>query len=418
MSAYLRLHDKLRMKYVKANPSTSFEGGASVEAVIDNMTMMGGSNLQQPPEVIAKANTPQMSGGAINDIFPYFQEELKQAKGENIDMKKTVDIPKKFMKMYEQSAQSETIQEMIRNVSHQSCKRFSGKYKVSNAYIKLEEIFSRFNIRYEDHVKHFDLCAAPGMFIVAMKEICERNKIKYTYDACSKKGGLEWMEGIENKFDFDILTDELSDKYVGKYNLVTSDVGFKYDPNILVEEQMFELQAAQLKHALLLLEKDGNCILKMFTCATNPSCGIVDEFSRHFKSSFICKPISSRILNDECYLVGLGFDTKIKPVIDTNSETLIKFETKRGEIRENIWNSIKEIAVLYDNQIKMLELYVTKPTFTGASTVGNIKVEVDYNIEDSSDEESSSEDFLEDLKLISEDSDSDSETSSESESED
>jgi 23S rRNA U2552 (ribose-2'-O)-methylase RlmE/FtsJ len=344
-----------------------------------------------------------LTGGADADVFPYFHEELKPAKGENIDMKKTSDIPKKFLKLYGRDAMKPSVQEIIRGVSHRSVNLFSKKYEVTNAYVKLMEIFRRFNINYTNEVKHFDLCAAPGLFIKAMESICEDKGWKYTYNACSLKGGLPWDPSITNKFDFDILKDTLEDKHIAQYNLVTSDVGVKYDPNILVEEQMFELQDAQLKHALLLLARGGNCILKMFTCSTNLSCAVVDTFSRHFKHSYICKPISSRILNDECYLVGLDFDEKGKGTVGTNSGALIKFEEKRAEIREKMWDHILEIARLYDNQTQMLDLYVTPP---------KVKLNGGIRITDSEDEgegESGIEEALAFLLQEIQESDSESE---------
>ena len=64
------------------------------------------------------------------------------------------------------------------------------------------------------------------------------------------------------------------------------------------------------------LKNGGNCVIKHYTFFEKYTLVYLMLFSKLFKECYIYKPFSSKSLNSEVYIVGLGFnDTNKNPAI-------------------------------------------------------------------------------------------------------
>ena len=250
-------------------------------------------------------------------------------------------------------------------LTHSLFKRQSDKVaekfdvKTTNAYWKMMEIWNHYNFSFNE-VRHFDIACAPGFFILAMKEICQRNKIKYSFNGFTLKEGLELDESLKespNIFYHDILEGDIDNKYYKKYNLVTGDIGIETNYDSIEELQLIELEKAQMETALKLVENGGSVVLKMFTYSQKETIRIVDEFAKHFDKSFIFKPLSSRVLNNESYLVGIHFDEYVTNGKGSNAEDIATFESKRQSIRIDYLEAETKLVKHTNKQIDIIRSF-------------------------------------------------------------
>ena len=222
----------------------------------------------------------------------------------------------------------------------------------TNAYFKLSEIFDHFKFSYSE-IRHFDIACAPGSFILAARDIAEKKQINYSFEAFTLQNGLELFDdfkGSENVFFHDILKPFPKPELYSKFNLVTGDIGIRVDYDSLEEDQLIELDRKQMELALKLVEERGNVVLKMFTYSRKETIEILDEFSRNFEESFIFKPLSSRVLNNESYLIGIGFGTFKLSKSGSNLGAAKVFEKNRQKFRLDVLESVMRIVKLRKKQ--------------------------------------------------------------------
>jgi hypothetical protein len=89
--------------------------------------------------------------------------------------------------------------------------------------------------------------------------------------------------------------------------------------------------------------KGGNIVLKMYSLITYHSVYILEMAANCFEKAYITKPYTSKILNMECYLVGLSRNNKpftpkqpLHKIFESpNFETIEKYEKSRDE--ERMW---------------------------------------------------------------------------------
>ena len=225
----------------------------------------------------------------------------------------------------------------------------------TNAYWKMSEIFNKFGIQYRN-IKHFDIACAPGNFIFAMQDYCSAKSIPYEFAGFTLKEGLELDSRLkDNKsiFYMNILTDTIPEKYKNNYNLVTGDIGTETSYAQLEELQLIELEDKQLSIALELISEGGTMILKMFTYSQKQSIRLADEFSKHFRDAYIFKPYSSRVLNNESYLVGIDYGSFGTGGKGTNAKKIEQFEFDRQLYRMRILLSAIEVIKLRDSQYRI-----------------------------------------------------------------
>jgi hypothetical protein len=67
----------------------------------------------------------------------------------------------------------------------------------------------------------------------------------------------------------------------------------------------------QITHGFSLLRKGGNMIIKLCAFFNSTTQVLISLCVRHFAKVFITKPITSKILNDESYLVCISFDLEL-----------------------------------------------------------------------------------------------------------
>lgn len=283
----------------------------------------------------------------------------------NGSYKNLLETCKEFQDIVEKDDFMKNHWNQIVMLTHSLFKRQSEKVaekldtKTTNAYWKMTEIWNHYKFSFNE-VRHFDIACAPGFFILAIQEICQKNNIKYSFNGFTLQEGLELDDSLKespNIFYHNILKGDINSKYYKKYNLVTGDIGIETNYESIEELQLIELEKAQMEIALKLVENGGSIILKMFTYSQKETIRIVDEFSKHFDKSFIFKPLSSRVLNNESYLVGIHFDEYSTNGKGSNAEDIEVFESKRQSIRIEYLEAATKIVKLKNKQFDIIRSF-------------------------------------------------------------
>ena len=178
----------------------------------------------------------------------------------------------------------------------------------------------------ERELKHFDIASAPGMFLVACDDWCRKNNIKYNWHACSisKDNSPSALGDFYDIYKNNIsrynscdITDSITvnrilENHLGKYNLVTGDVGVAVDmlSNELKELSHLDVDYSQMILAIHLCAPNGITYLKTFTYTTWGMIYSVCVMRQYFDKVVIVKPYSSRNINFESYIIGIGRNSK------------------------------------------------------------------------------------------------------------
>ena len=270
-------------------------------------------------------------------------------------------------------------------LTHSTFKRKTEKTneKTTNAYWKMTEIWNHFKFSFSE-IRHFDIACAPGFFIFAVRRIAQKNNIKYSFNGFTLKPkslsdessegnssgndenvseeseneeGLELDEELKNNpniFYHDILEGDIDSKYFRKFNLVTGDIGIKCNYEEIEELQLIELERRQMETALKLVENGGCVVLKMFTYSQKETIRLVDHFAKFFDVSYIYKPFSSRVLNNESYLIGIHFDEFYATEgVGSNAEQIKYFEEQRQKYRKDLLNAATLLTKLKKAQYEV-----------------------------------------------------------------
>lgn len=404
-------------------------GGQDMSKMIENI-MTGGNNNETTEKYHVKFNidpeverNKTMKGGyqmnsnigEFSQMFydTYLSCELENARSKSIDVAKNAETIQEFDKIINKFS---TFYTENWNFFIATTYRTFNKLKDSEdncvyapAYWKFKELSQRFNILNFQEVKHFDMCSAPGYYVLGIQELCKEKNLKYTYNTCSKDtAGLPYDPKVTNRMVFDVLTDKFTEEHLHKYNFVTADIGTQFDnkpsqETIFIDyfEKIFELTYD-------LAAEGGNVVIKIFTISTDRMMKLVDDFTKHFKRSYIVKPTSSKPFNVETFIIGQGFTLKEIPgKVDTNSKKVIDFESKRSEARINLLRAVTFIAKLKTTQLKIIE-------DNGNKIVGGLEEEEQMESEVESEIESENDTINIYREFVSETSDSNSESEVES----
>ena len=122
--------------------------------------------------------------------------------------------------------------------------------------------------------------------------------------------------------DFNVVV-SLANAVKSRFNgigatLYTSDVGIEVKDYNKQEEITAVLNYGQIISGILSLAPGGNLVTKQYTFVTPFSRSVIALVSYFFDKTFIVKPFTSRPLNSEVYLVGIGFqgiDTKTSDIL-------------------------------------------------------------------------------------------------------
>lgn len=196
-----------------------------------------------------------------------------------------------------------------------------GKQKATNAFMKMYEFMEIFHPKFKSL---FDIASSPGMFVIAAAhKLLASSGDTLEWDACSYIPPKESMylqddyslfkSNKDHFYNVNVLEDndclQLLNK-VGKYDLVTGDIGSVHGYNDLQEDVHRTLQYRQAYLALNLVNQGGNIFLKMYTCINNSTIYVINVLRSHFENLYLWKPYTSRILNNEIYIVGINKNEK------------------------------------------------------------------------------------------------------------
>lgn len=257
------------------------------------------------------------------------------------------------------------------------------KYKmqiVTNATLKIYELITQLRLINSNKITAFCNAELPGNFIIGinhyMKTMYKNAIFRWVASSyLSEKGTLGDSYGIfeynrnnwlmDRQMNGDITDKdniiELSKRVLSHYpkgvDIYTSDAGFDVSNNYNEqEEQTLLLNYGQILTGLLTLSVGGSLITKQFTYFTPFNKSLIILLSSLFDILYVTKPVTSRPLNSEVYIVGIGFrgiseeltTYLINKMTDINPDIpLILYNPN-----DDLFNSAKEI---YDQQTEYIK---------------------------------------------------------------
>lgn len=209
---------------------------------------------------------------------------------------------------------------------------------INRAYYKLVEIFRTCIVT--SATKSFHLCEAPGGFVQAVYTEM-KNSIKQVYCASMigkdfpyfnaevKRLGAEVLEFKNN----DIIDDEVKAYYykeVGQHScdLITADGAIDNDLNPDTNEKdNIHLFRNQVITAMNLQKQGGTFIVKIFGMRLHITCQMIAVLTHMYENVHIVKPLTSRGVNDERYIVCQGFNVEKKMnICSSNTTEIVKLK--------------------------------------------------------------------------------------------
>lgn len=189
--------------------------------------------------------------------------------------------------------------------------------RITNAFMKMFEFLKYINFEPSDNVLHmFDVAGAPGMFILAAELYLRKYFPRAVLDwqTCSLEGGTAltdtynlFKSNTDRYTSCDVTNIKDLTKIIKrkvKYELVTGDIGIWHEAErALQEEKQLDLEWGQMVLALNLVDVDGNMFLKMYSLLTYENVYLLDLLTNFFDKIQLCKPFTSRITNDESYII-------------------------------------------------------------------------------------------------------------------
>jgi hypothetical protein len=242
--------------------------------------------------------------------------------------------------------------------------------QITNAYIKIIEFLKTITFPDVDVISMFDIAGAPGMFVIGTENYLSTIGKKLNWKACSLEGGTALQDEFnlfkQNPTRFikcDLTKEADVRSCIGeKYFLVTGDVGMEHGYVEVQEMTHRDVEYGQAILALNIVELHGVIFLKMYSYYTKASSLILELISRSFDSSYICKPVGSRILNNESYIVGIGrnnYDVSAYPLTRTiQAKTLFdvsEFDEMRLKYKFDTAMSLLNIILKYHKSISEIK---------------------------------------------------------------
>lgn len=188
---------------------------------------------------------------------------------------------------------------------------------VSRAYFKLVEILRTCAIRVSGRSLH--LCEAPGGFVQAVIDETNCNDIRAMSRRC---GGAAYFSLLISRADrvhilddlphsSDLMCKDVRDEVVERSldsDLITADGAFDNDARPEVAEAMTAtLILHEIDTATRAQKKGGTFVLKIFGLALNLTRECIAILTTCYETVSIVKPFTSRIVNDERYIVCQNF---------------------------------------------------------------------------------------------------------------
>jgi len=195
---------------------------------------------------------------------------------------------------------------------------------ISRSYFKMWEILCKFDLlNKNNHIAC--LAEGPGGFVEAINNYCKKNKMNvniYGITLYSEHKGIPSWNNYKNKMSDKNVRVMYGNLYkvqdimnyykmfftFKKANLVTADGGIDYSSDYNKQEQMsYQIIYGEIVTSLLILEKGGNFVCKIFDMFTLFTMKLLYLIGYYFEDFTLYKPYTSRVLNSEKYLIAKGF---------------------------------------------------------------------------------------------------------------
>ena len=260
------------------------------------------------------------------------------------------------------------------------CNYSVSKYKpLSRSFFKMIEIIKVFNfLNTKENIKSFHLAEGPGGFIEAFTYIRNNNNdLYYAITLISDNINIpSWKKSkifLNNNKNViietaksntgDLLLKEnllyIINKYKNSMDYITADGGIDFSCDFNNQEDMsLKLVFAQIVYALVLQNKGGNFVLKIFDIFKLFSVELVYILCNMYENIYIYKPFTSRIANSEKYIICKGFKNNHNEFINSlvlNFDTIINnIENIKSifniKIPSLFKNKLEEINAIYGQQ--------------------------------------------------------------------
>lgn len=229
---------------------------------------------------------------------------------------------------------------------------------INRAYYKLVEIIRTCIIQ---PVKNsFHMCEAPGGFVQAVlgefqntiKNLDCTSMIGYNHPCFSpiiSRCGVN-IHQFENN---DITNPKIREMHVtelgkNRYELITADGAIDNDVSPeTVELDNAQLLASEIALAIQLQKNDGSFVVKVFSLQYSITHELICILAYMYKNVQIVKPLTSRSVNDERYVICQGFDItkKVNMPIDQT-----KYLSKACTMKTSWLNEMSDISIQFANQ--------------------------------------------------------------------
>ncbi|AXN91013.1 putative FtsJ-like methyl transferase [Namao virus] len=206
----------------------------------------------------------------------------------------------------------------------------------TNAFTKLYEMLTYYKLipQSMDKISTFHICEAPGNFISATIEYCQKYNIGLNWNANTlvehpdvktyragtiltdqyelmKKHPDRWFFGTD--FTGDITNTQNIKDFCTKLkdiSFLTGDCGICIDPRRSNHQDIMlaKVNFAQVVILMHILKENGNFVIKHFLPMQDHFfMSYIYLLSVYFKELYFCKPCTSRPTNREIYLIGKGY---------------------------------------------------------------------------------------------------------------
>lgn len=244
-----------------------------------------------------------------------------------------------------------------------------GTYKkpISRAFYKLWELLFDYDIKCNSETLH--LCEAPGGFIQAMLEYKYKKNIHiqkcYTMslrdntnvDVPKYNSEIQYNKNVKiikncngDLYYIDNILFLVKTLENTSIKFISSDGGINDNGDFNNKEvSHIRLILSEIVTALLILDLDGDFIIKIFDIFTDSTCHIIFILSYLFDDVYITKPLTSRPTNSEKYLVCKKF-RKNKFTVNIRNK-LISILIELSNSSKLLTNILKNIPSDFINQL-------------------------------------------------------------------
>jgi hypothetical protein len=343
-------------------------------------------NIKNPKEYLSKID-------GNNNPYSYdgFEPAIKKLEYVKRTRK---DIMKQNNNEKENNKVTRIVEDFTRGISLYLYNRFKLDIVPSNAFTKLWEIYTHFDmVPNNKEIRMFHMAEAPGQFIKAteyyIKQKCPNNK-KYLWKANSlnpknnevtkkygtalfrddygliKKFKQNWIWGTDNTGD---ITKPDNIKWYSQYlkkwadknkiDIVTGDGGLELDRATI---ELQKLDYGQFLLAAATCSVGKHCVIKTFTPFMGNKketiesggffVGLLFLYSLLYKNVYLVKPYTSRPTSGEYYIVGKNFVGLPDFALDKLLEILDNFKLNQTFFDQNVIpKSFVEQTIKFNEQM-------------------------------------------------------------------